>query len=65
MATTGCGISHKYTERIDKCSNNKTKTRQKQNDETTNTFSKYCEDNIQKKFDIKYTYIIQDAYKKQ
>jgi len=30
----------------------------------TNTFSKYCEDNI-KKFDIKYTHIIQGPYNKQ
>jgi hypothetical protein len=35
MATTGCGISHKDKKSIDKCSNNKTKTTQKQNDETT------------------------------
>jgi hypothetical protein len=35
MATVGCGISHKNTKRTDKCSNNKTKTTQKQNDEIT------------------------------
>jgi hypothetical protein len=35
MATIGCGISHKDTKHTDKCSNNKTKTTQKQNDEAT------------------------------
>jgi acetylglutamate synthase len=30
----------------------------------TNTFSKYCKDNTQKKFDIKYTHIIQGSYKR-
>jgi len=56
MATIGCGISHKGTKHTDKCSNNKTKTTQ--NDETTEkTFSKYCEDNTERKFYIKYTHI--------
>jgi hypothetical protein len=41
MATVGCGIGHKDTKHTDKCSNNKTKTAQKQYDETTNTFPKY------------------------
>jgi hypothetical protein len=35
MAEIRCGISHKDIEHIDKCSNNKTKTTQKQYDETT------------------------------
>jgi hypothetical protein len=49
MATTGCEISHKDTEHADKCSNNKTKTKQTQYDKTIeNTFSKYCEDNTKK-----------------
>jgi len=30
IATIGCGIIHKYTKHTDKCSNNKTKTTQKQ-----------------------------------
>jgi hypothetical protein len=38
MATTGCGISHKNTKHTDKCSNNKTKTTQKQNDEITEKY---------------------------
>jgi hypothetical protein len=38
MATIGWGISHKDTKHIDKCSNNKTKTIQKQNDETTDKY---------------------------
>jgi NADH:ubiquinone oxidoreductase subunit len=55
---------YKDTKHTDKCSNNKTKATQKQNDETkTNTFSKYCEDNI--KFDIKYIHIIIGPYNKQ
>jgi hypothetical protein len=50
MATIGCGISHKDTKHADKCSNNKTKTKQKRNDENTDKyFSKYCEDNQKKK----------------
>jgi hypothetical protein len=39
-------------QKTDKFSNNKTKTTQKQNEETTN-------------FDMKYTYITQGPYKKQ
>jgi hypothetical protein len=35
MATIGCGISHKDTKHTNKCSNNKTKAKQKQNDKTT------------------------------
>jgi hypothetical protein len=37
---------HKDTKHTDKCRNNKTKTTQKQYDETTDKyfFSKYCED---------------------
>jgi hypothetical protein len=69
MATTGCGISHKDTKHTDKCSNNnKTKTTQKQHDETTDKyfFSKYFKDNTKKKeFDIKFTHIIQGPYSKQ
>jgi hypothetical protein len=62
MATTGCGICHKDT---DKCSNNKTKIKQTQNYETTNKyFSKYCEYNI-KKFGINYTHIIKGPNNKQ
>jgi hypothetical protein len=38
MATVGCGINHKDEKRTDKCSNNKTKTTQKQNDETTDKY---------------------------
>jgi hypothetical protein len=34
MATVGCGISNKNTKYADKCSNNKAKTTEKQNDET-------------------------------
>jgi len=43
-------MSHKDTKHIDKCSNNKTKTIQKQNDEITDKyfFKKYWKDNIQK-----------------
>jgi hypothetical protein len=45
MAKIGCRISHEDTKHTDKCSNNKTKTTQKQYDKPqTNTFSKYCED---------------------
>jgi hypothetical protein len=46
MATTGCGISHKHTKHIDKCSNTKRKTARKQMAKPqTNTSSKYCEGN--------------------
>jgi hypothetical protein len=38
MATIGHGISHKDTKHTDKCSNNKTKTKQKQNDKTTDKY---------------------------
>jgi hypothetical protein len=38
MTTVGCGISHKDTKHTDKCSSNKTKTTQKQNDETTDKY---------------------------
>jgi hypothetical protein len=38
MATIGCGISHEDTKYTDKYSNNKTKTTQKQNDETTDKY---------------------------
>jgi hypothetical protein len=48
MATIRCGVSHKDTKHEDKCSNNRTKTTQNQNDETTNTFSKYCKYNTKK-----------------
>jgi hypothetical protein len=65
MATAGCRISHKGAKHTDKCSNNKTKTTQKQNAKPqTNAFSKYYEDNT-KKLDIKYTHIIQGPYNKQ
>jgi len=48
IATIGCGISHKNTKLTDKCSNNKTKTTQKQNDKTTNKyFSNFCKDNAE------------------
>jgi hypothetical protein len=40
MATIGCGISHKDTKHSDKCSNNKTKTTQKQNKITDKYFFK-------------------------
>jgi hypothetical protein len=46
VVTTGCGISHEDIKHMDKCSNNKTKTTQKQNYESTDKyFSKYCKDN--------------------
>jgi hypothetical protein len=38
MVRVGCGISHKDTKHRDKCSNDKTKTTQKQNDETTDKY---------------------------
>jgi hypothetical protein len=38
MATIGCEISHKDTEHTDTCSSNKTKTAQKENDETTGKY---------------------------
>jgi hypothetical protein len=38
IATVGCEISHKDTKYTNKCSNNKTKTSQKQNDETTDSY---------------------------
>jgi hypothetical protein len=38
MATKGCGISHKDKNHTDKCSNNKTKTTQKQNEETKDKY---------------------------
>jgi hypothetical protein len=38
MATTGCGIIHEDTKHTDKCSNNKTKTTQKQYDKTTDKY---------------------------
>jgi hypothetical protein len=38
MATIGCGIRCKGTKHKDKCSNNKSKTTQKQNDKTTDTY---------------------------
>jgi hypothetical protein len=38
MATIGCGISHNDTKHTDKCSNNKTKTRKKQYDETIDKY---------------------------
>jgi len=39
MARVGCGISHKDPENTDKCSNNKTKATQKQNEiKGKNTF---------------------------
>jgi hypothetical protein len=38
MATIGCGISHKNTKHTDKCRTNKTKTTQKQYDETTGKY---------------------------
>jgi hypothetical protein len=38
MATIGYGVSHKDTKYKDKCSNNKTKTTQKENDETTDKY---------------------------
>jgi len=61
MATIGCGRCHKDTKHTDKCSN---KHRNKTVKPQTNTFSKYCKDNT-KKFDIKYTHIIQRPYNKQ
>jgi hypothetical protein len=38
MVRRGYGISHKDTKHTDKCSNNKTKTTQKQNDEATDKY---------------------------
>jgi hypothetical protein len=38
MATVGCGISHKDTKHRDKWNNKKTKTTQKQNNETTDKY---------------------------
>jgi hypothetical protein len=38
MAAIGCGISHKGIKHTDKCSNNITKTTQKQNDKTTDKY---------------------------
>jgi hypothetical protein len=38
MATVGCGISHEDTKLTDKCSSTKTKTTQKQNDETADRY---------------------------
>jgi hypothetical protein len=38
MATIICGISHKCTKHTDKCSSNKRKTTQKQNDKTTDKY---------------------------
>jgi hypothetical protein len=38
MATVRCGISHKDTKHTDKCSNNKTKTTQKQTAQTTDIY---------------------------
>jgi hypothetical protein len=61
MATIGCGISHKESKHTDICSNNKTKTAQKQNEETIQNTVKIT----QRKFDMKYTHIIQDPHKKQ
>jgi len=63
MATVGCGISHKDTKHTDKCSNNKTKkNRNKTTKPQTNTFSKYCEDKTQKKFDLKYVNVMLGPY---
>jgi hypothetical protein len=39
IATIGCGISCEVTKHADKCSNNKTKTTQKQNDLTTDKYA--------------------------
>jgi hypothetical protein len=55
IATIGCGINHDDTKHY--C-NNKITTTQK----LTNMFSKNYEDKTKNKFDIKYTYIIQDPY---
>jgi hypothetical protein len=63
MATTGCGISHKDTKHADNCRRNKTKTKDNTTKPQTNNFSKYCEYNT-KKFDIKYTHIVQGLYNK-
>jgi hypothetical protein len=50
MATIGCGISHKDTKHTDKCSNNKIKKyKNKMTKPQTDTFSKYCKYNTQKK----------------
>jgi hypothetical protein len=38
MNTIRCGINHKDTKYTNKCSNNETKTTQKQNDETTDKY---------------------------
>jgi hypothetical protein len=38
MATIGCGIHRKGTKHMDKCSNNNTKTTQKQYDKTTDKY---------------------------
>jgi hypothetical protein len=44
---------------------NKKQNRNKMTKPQTNTFSKYCQGNIKKKFDIKYTQIIQGPHNKQ
>jgi hypothetical protein len=56
MATTGCGISHKDTKHADKFSNNKKQHRNNTTKPQTDTFSKYCNDNIQKVWHKVYTY---------
>jgi hypothetical protein len=38
MARIGGGVSHKDRKHTDKCSNDRTKTTQKQNDETTDKY---------------------------
>jgi hypothetical protein len=38
MAKIECGIIHKDTKHTDKCSNNKTETTRKKNDETTDKY---------------------------
>jgi hypothetical protein len=48
MAIIGCGISHKDTKHTNKCSNNKTKTTQKQNDETEDKYLRHIQQTVAK-----------------
>jgi hypothetical protein len=56
MATLGCGISHKDTKHADDC--NKIKTKTQSDEPQRNTFSEYCEVNVEKGL-ATYTPIIQ------
>jgi hypothetical protein len=65
MATVRYGISHKDTKHADKCSNNKTETTQKQNDETTDEYFFQNIVKITQKSDTKYTHIMKIPYNKE